>query len=221
MVEPVFEVPRDRAAELAGKPGVIRLLDLPPARAVMVDGQGAVGPDAFAPLVPGLYAAAYSLRFALKRRGVEEKVGPVEGLYRTADGTTDLDGIFDADHDRSGWRWTLLIVLPRAATEAELEAAMAAGRARMEPSVADRLRRDELAEGRVAQVLHVGPYAAERPTIELLHASIEAAGMRPRGDHHEIYLGIPGRSAPEKLRTLLRHPVEPRSAEGASIPRHP
>ena len=125
MAGPIFETPGKRAGELAGKPGVVRFLDLAPARAVMVDGEGAVGADAFGPIMPGLYGTAYTLRFALKRRGVEEKVGPLEGLYWTADGTTDLDVILDAD--RRGWRWTLLIVLPAAATADELEAALQAG----------------------------------------------------------------------------------------------
>jgi hypothetical protein len=204
---PSFETPVDRAAELVGKARAVRFLDLPPARAVMVDGEGSVGPDAFAPLMPGLYGTAYTLRFALKRRGVDEKVGPLEGLYRTTDAITDLDVILDAD--RSDWRWTLLIVLPSAATDDEIDAAFQAGVAKMDPAVAPRLRLGTLAEGRVAQVLHVGPYSAERPTIELLHAAIEEVGLRPRGDHHEIYLGDPNRSAPERLKTLLRHPVEP------------
>jgi hypothetical protein len=204
---PTFERPVDRAAELLAKAGAVRFLDLPPARAVMVDSEGVVGPDAFAPLMPGLYGTAYALRFALKRRGVDEKVGPLEGLYGTTDGTTDLDVILDAD--RSGWRWTLLIVLPSESTGDELETAFEAGRGKMAPMVASRLRLGTLDEGRVAQLLHVGPYSAERPTIERLHAAIGEAGLRPRGDHHEIYLGDPNRSAPERLRTILRHPVEP------------
>lgn len=207
MAGPTFETPGSRAGELSGKPGVVRFLDLAPARAVMVDGEGAVGPEAFAPLMPGLYGTAYTLRFALKRRGVEERVGPLEGLYWTMDGTTDLDVILDAD--RSGWRWILLIVLAAAATGDELEAAFTAGLAKMDAAAAPRLRLGTLAEGRVAQVLHVGPYSAERPTIERLHAAIDEAGLRPRGDHHEIYLGDPARSAPERRRTILRHPVEP------------
>jgi len=209
MDQPVFETPLDRAAELAGRPGVVRFLELTPVVAVMVDGEGAVGPDAFAPLMPGLYGTAYSLRFALKRRGVDEKVRPLEGLYRTSDGETDLSRILDPEADRSGWRWTLLIALPGAASREEIEAAVAAGRAKMDPAAAPRLRLGQLDEGRVAQVLHLGPYAAELPTLERLHAAIVAAGLQPRGDHHELYLGDPGRAAPEKLRTLLRHPVEP------------
>ena len=63
-------------------------------------------------------------------------------------------------------------------------------------------------EGPCAQVLHVGPYADEAPRLELLDAAIRDEGCAPRGRHHEIYLGDPRRSAPEKLRTLLRHAVD-------------
>jgi hypothetical protein len=55
--------------------------------------------------------------------------------------------------------------------------------------------------------MHIGPYAEERPTIERLHAFIAAQGLRPRGAHHEIYLGDPRRGDPSKLKTVLRQPV--------------
>jgi len=58
-----------------------------------------------------------------------------------------------------------------------------------------------------AQVMHVGPYSAEKPTIEKLHAFIAAEGYRLSGKHHEIYLGDPRRAAPEKLRTIVRQPI--------------
>jgi len=70
------------------------------------------------------------------------------------------------------------------------------------------VRFEKFAEGRAAQVMHVGPYAAEGPTIARLHRFVEEQGYKLRGKHHEIYLGDPRRSAPEKLRTIIRHPVE-------------
>jgi len=202
-----FEQPAGRADELAGKPGVVRFLEIAPLRAVMVDGDGQPGPDTFGSRMPGLYTTAYSLRFALKRRGVERRVGMLEGLYWTADEATDLDVILGPD--RGTWRWTLFIALPDEATDEELADALAKGRAKVPPEVAANLRIGPVAEGAVAQVLHVGSYADERPEIERLHAAIEAAGLRPRGRHHELYVGDPTRSAPAKLRTLIRQPVEP------------
>jgi hypothetical protein len=174
----------------------------------MVDGEGPAGEAAFAPRMPGLYATAYGLRFALKRRGVEEHVGPLEGLWWTVDGSSDLDAIF-GEEDRSTWRWTLMIGLPDQATDAELAAAVAAGRVKLAEPHASNLRIETFAEGRVAQLVHLGPYAAERASIERLHEAIAAAGFTPAGRHHEIYLGDPRRAAPEKLKTILRQPIVP------------
>lgn len=202
-----FERPTDRAGELAGRPGVVRFLEVAPVRAVMVDGDGHPGETTFGARMPGLYTTAYSLRFALKRRGVERRVGMLEGLYWTADGAIDLDLILGPD--RGTWRWTLFIALPDEATDEELAEALAKGRAKVAPEIAANLRIETVAEGPAAQVLYLGPYEDERPTIERLHAAIATAGLRPRGRHHELYLGDPGRAAPAKLRTLIRQPVEP------------
>jgi len=204
-----FVRPTSRDAELKPVAGV-RFLELPARRCVMIDGEGPPDPAAFAPRMPGLYTTAWSLRFALKGRGVVTRVGPLEGLWSTADGTTDLDAIFGPDRvtGRDTWRWTLFIALPEEATDEEVDVALSRGRAKLDPAFAGGLRVESFAEGRVAQVLHLGPYATERPTIERLHAAIAEAGLRPRGRHHEIYLGIPGKGAPEKLRTILRQPVE-------------
>ena len=200
-----FERPVDRAAELRGTPGAIRFLDLPPRRCVMIDGEGPPGPDAFAPRMPGLYTTAYQLRFGLKDRGVITRVGPLEGLWWTSDGVFDLDWLLEGARDT--WRWTLLIALPDEATADEVDVALAAGRAKVDPALAPNLRVETVDEGRVAQLLHVGPYAAEKASIERLHAAVEAAGLELRGRHHELYLDNPQTSAPERLRTILRHPV--------------
>jgi hypothetical protein len=202
---PAFERPDDRAAELRGAPGVVRFLDLPPRRFVMIDGDGAPGSEAFAPRMPGLYTTAYKIRFALKARGIVTKVGPLEGLWWTADEATDLDTIFASD--REVWRWTLLIAIPDEAAAPEIDRALDAARAKVDPTFATGLRVEPLDEGRVAQLLHVGPYAAERASIERLHAAVADAGLELHGRHHELYLGDPRTSAPERLKTILRHPV--------------
>jgi hypothetical protein len=75
------------------------------------------------------------------------------------------------------------------------------------PSLA-RLRLESFREGLAVQMLHVGPYAEEQRTIDRMAAFAESQGYRFRGKHHEIYLGDPRRAKPEKLKTVLRHPVE-------------
>lgn len=203
-----FERPVDRSDELKGKPGIVRFLDLPARRFVMIDGEGAPGEEAFAPRMPGLYGTVYPLRFALKRRGVEERIGPLEGLWWTVDGTTDFDEIFGGTGGRGDWRWLLLIAIPEAATAVEVAHAVEAARAKLVEPHASSLRVETFDEGRVAQALHLGPYSTERATIERLHAAIAEAGLTPRGRHHEIYMGDPRRAKPENIRTILRQPVE-------------
>jgi hypothetical protein len=174
----------------------------------MIDGEGRPGEEAFTPRVPGLYATAWTLRFALKRRGVLTKVGPLEGLWWTTDGSTDLDAIFGGrDALRGTWRWTLFIGLPAEADDADIDSALAAGRSKLDPIMGPGLRVEVFDEGRAAQLLHLGPYSAERASIERLHQAVAAAGLTLRGRHHEIYLGDPRTSAPERLRTILRQPV--------------
>ena len=207
MSQATIERPTDRRDELRAPRDRIRLLTIPERRFVMIDGSGRPESAVFEPRMPGLYGVAYPLRFTLKRRGVEGKVGPLEGLWWTSDGNVDLDAIFGHGDDET-WRWTLMIGLPDEATDAEIEGHLTTARDKLDPALAPALRVERFDEGPAAQVMHVGPYTDERPTIELLHAGIDEAGLRPRGRHHEIYLGDPRRSAPERLRTILRHPVE-------------
>jgi hypothetical protein len=112
------------------------------------------------------------------------------------------------DTDRSLWRWRALMAQLPPIDEAAVSQAVERAREKGLHAV-DRLRFEPWREGLCAQTLHVGPYAEEGPTIRLLHEGIAAAGYQPRGRHHEIYIGDPRRSAPEKLRTIIRHPVEP------------
>ena len=197
--------PLDRQDEFKAPKRGIRLLDIPPHAFVMIDGSGPPLPSAFEARMPGLYGTAYGLRFGLKGRGVEGKVGPLEGLWWTTDGVTYEEALLDAA--RESWRWTLMIALPPEATSEEVQLHLETARARLHPTLAPDLRTEVFAEGPCAQVMHIGPYEAEGPTIERLHAGIEAEGLHPVGRHHELYLGDPRRSAPEKLRTILRQPV--------------
>lgn len=200
-----IEQPKDRHDEYKVRHGAVRFLSIPDHRFVMVDGSGPPGEEAFAARMPGVYGMVYGLHFALKRRGVAGKVGPLEGLWWRAEDVLDLDLIFG--HERAGWRWTLMIVLPEEATEEELEEHLVGARTKVDPGIASSLRIERFGEGDVAQILHLGPYADERPSIDRLHQRIVSAGFRPRGRHHELYLGDPRRSAPDRLRTILRQPI--------------
>jgi hypothetical protein len=179
------------------------LVKVPSLKFLMVDGQGdpAKSPD-FRDAIGALYGLAYTMKFMLKARGVTEAVPmPLEGLF-WAD---DMSAFMKAR--RGEWRWTLMLLQPAAVDaklvkEARAELLRKKKGAKLPPV---RLRR--FAEGTCAQVLHLGPYAEERPTIAGLHRFIEESGYALTGKHHEIYLSQPGRGDPAKMKTVIRQPV--------------
>lgn len=196
--------------------GVVAVVDVPELGFVVVSGQGDPGGSRFAEAVQALYTVSYGTHFLLRQeRGEAPRVMPLEALWWMDDPEQQdivravaLGGASMADTDRDTWRWRAMIMQPDPIDEHMVSRALEKARKKGLGALED-LRYERWEEGRSAQLLHVGPYAEEGPSIVRLHEGIAAAGYRPRGRHHEIYLGDHRRSAPEKLRTLLRHPVEP------------
>jgi hypothetical protein len=173
---------------------------------LMIDGQG--DPNAnpeYEQAVAALYAVSYSVKFELKRahQGLNYRVLPLEGLWWAADMAA-----FQLQ-DRAKWEWTMMIRQPDLVEPDLVDEAARMVAARRSLPAAFRLRLERFDEGQAAQVMHVGPFTAEGPTIERLHAFVTAQGCELAGKHHEIYLGDPHRTAPERLKTILRQPVVP------------
>ncbi len=178
-------------------------VDVPAFGCLMIDGTGDPNGQAFRDAVGSLYGAAYTLKFAMKKeRGIDYPVMALEGLWNASDVSDFLTG------NRDKWRWTIFTVLPDAVTRKDVASAVAEARKKGKIHGTAEVRFQRFAEGRAAQVMHRGPYSAEGPTIERLHSFVQEQGWRLRGSHHEIYLGDPRRAAPEKLRTIIRHPVQ-------------
>jgi len=105
------------------------------------------------------------------------------------------------------WQWTMMVMQPEWVTAEIVEEARAEVRRKKNPRALPRLRFGEYHEGLSVQIMYIGPYADEAPTIARMHAFIEAEGYVPNGKHHEIYLSDPRRTAPEKLKTIIRQPI--------------
>ncbi|MBI4924065.1 MAG: GyrI-like domain-containing protein [Devosia nanyangense] len=184
----------------AGAPVVV---DVPAMNFLMVDGIGDPNTvPAFGAAVEALYGVAYALKFMVKKsaRPVDYGVMPLEGLWWADDMAAFRSG------NRAAWRWTAMIMQPDIIGAAEVAEALAATRRKRPTPALELLRFEAFAEGHAAQVLHVGSFATEPPTIERLHTFIAAQGRRLEGKHHEIYLSDMRRTAPEKLRTIIRQP---------------
>lgn len=179
------------------------LVDVPALSFLTIDGVGDPDGPVYQEAVTALYGVSYGLKFGLKRAGVlDYPVMPLEGLWWAAGERQDLPNL-----DRETWHWSMMILQPaQVDTALVADAVAAAARKRPSPSL-ERLELRQVVEGPSAQVLHVGPYSEEPATRDRLMAFVTGSGYRLSGRHHEIYLSDPRRTAPEKLKTILRYPV--------------
>lgn len=199
--------PEQRYRAKRAKPALVRVPDIGFA---MIDGHGDpnTAPE-YRDAVQALFALSYALKFALKKeQGVDVRVGPLEGLW-WADDMARFSPERKAD-----WNWTMMISQPDALSPERFEAIRAEVAAKKALPALGRVRLERFDEGLCAQILHVGPFSDEGPTIAQLHAFIHEQGLSLAKKHHEIYLSDIRRAAPERWRTILRQPVT--EADGAT-----
>ena len=175
-----------------------------PGRYLTIDGAGDPGGPVFGEKVGALYAMAFTIKMGKKRMGQDYKVAGLEGLWWGAGGSSR----WMVERSRDTWRWKLLIRVPDFVTAKCVTMAARLLREKGKGKDVRAVKLETIAEGRCVQMLHVGPYSGERDTIDAMLAFAAEAGLTFTGRHHEIYLSAPGRVKPEKMRTILRHPVK-------------
>jgi len=168
-----------------------------------IDGRGEPGGDEFTDRIGALYGAAYTIKMTRKFAGWQDYVVcKLEALWWLDDNKQDFE---TAPPDL--WNWKLMIRTPRIVKQQELDKAVSV---LIEKGKSPRVREvglETISEGSCVQMLHVGPYNKERETLAVMKEFTEEQGLQFHGWHHEIYLSDPRRVAPERLKTILRHPV--------------
>lgn len=180
-------------------------VDVPAMRFVKVDGEGDPNTaPAYKAAIEWLYSVSYAMKFAARAAlGKDYTVPPLEGLWHADDPASFVA------RRKDEWKWTMMIMVPDFVGPDLFDAAVAKARKKLGAPPAS-LRLETCDEGRSLQTLHVGSYDDEAPTLARLHGEVmPAEGLTFNGPHHEIYLSDPRRTAPEKLRTVLRQPVRP------------
>jgi len=178
-------------------------VEVPPLTYLMVDGTGDPNTaNSYQAAVEWLYSVSYPLKFASKKElGRDYAVMPLEGLWWADDMSTFLT------RDKAKWSWTMMILQPDWITREMVDAATEKASEKLGTRPAS-LRLESLEEGLSVQTLHIGSYDDEGPVLARLHDEyLPRHGLVETGHHHEIYLGDPRRTAPERLRTILRQPV--------------
>ena len=176
---------------------------VPDGRFLSVLGKGDPNGDEYKEAIGALYSFAYTLKFHFKGMEKDFKVMPLEGLWWVEDGTFDMDD----PAAREDWRWRAMIRVPDYVSEDAMNGLVSD----LSKKKGEKVKEVSLwgyHEGISAQIMHIGPYSEEAPTINALHEWVEENGYRLRGNHHEIYLSNPQRSKPENLKTIIRHPLD-------------
>ena len=182
----------------------VALVDVPEMSFLMIDGRGDPNTaQEYQEAVEALYAVSYALKFMVKNSeaAIDYVVMPLEGLWWTEDMTK-----FSSD-DKDIWKWTAMIMQPEYVTRAFVDEALREVEEKKNPPALSKTRFESYDEGLAVQIMHIGPYSEEAPTIEKLHTFAREKGHQLRGKHHEIYLSDPRRTAPDRLKTVIRQPV--------------
>ena len=179
-------------------------VEVPKMNFLMIDGTGDPNTSQeYKNAVEALFSLSYAIKFTIKReKGIDYAVMPLEGLWWMDDMTR-----FSMENKKE-WKWTSMIMQPEYVTKEIVGRALDQTRKKGLPALS-MVRFEEYCEGLSAQIMHIGPYSAEGPTIGRIHNFVEKQGCKLSGKHHEIYIGDPRKSAPEKMRTVVRQPMSP------------
>lgn len=186
-------------------PKTVATVDVPEMNFLMIDGKGDPNTSvAFQDAIQCLYPVSYTLKFMVKRGeiGIDYGVLPLEGLWWCDDMRK-----FSTD-DKSDWKWTLMIMQPELITHDMVEVAIAEVKKKKNPVSLPLLRFQKYTEGVSAQIMHIGPFSEEGPTVEKVHDYIQETGCSRIGKHHEIYLSDIRRAKPENWKTIIRQPMK-------------
>ena len=182
------------------------ILDVPKMQFLMVDGHGDPNTaQEYQDALEALYGVAYKTKFSSKKTLEKDYVvPPLEGLW-----WADDMAAFSTARDKSQWDWTMMIMTPEWITaEMFVDAVEQVGKAK-NPLSLDKVRLEHYQEGLSVQIMHVGPFDDEGPVLAEMHSEfIPENGYIVNGKHHEIYLSDFRKVSPEKLKTVLRQPVQ-------------
>lgn len=184
-----------------------RMVEVPAMNYLTITGAGnpASADSGFQQSAEALSATAYAAKAQLKdlTNFQDYVMPPLEAIWWTTDG-------LPFDTRRPGaWAWKLMLMQPESVSLQIVQEAIASAAAKKNSPFFARILRESLPGGQAAQILHVGPYSEEGPTIDRLFAYIADQQCVAEGWHHEIYLNDLSRVTPDKLKTILRRPCRP------------
>lgn len=186
------------------------LVVIEPAHFISISGKGDPSGQEFADHLQALYPVAYAIKFMCKALNKDFVVAKLEGLWSFDEQKYKITSMTDAPKQipRSEWTYQLLLRMPDFVTKELLATAIQTVWKKKQMELVKKVEWTEMKEGKAVQMLHTGPFANEPETLKQMMEFMHALDLQRNGLHHEIYLSDFRRTAPEKLKTILREPVK-------------
>lgn len=199
---PTYDCKKVLKPYLQAKAGKPELVDIPAFKFLIVTGKGDPSGKEFALACGALYSCHYTIKFTLKKAktGPEYTLPPMDGLWWMPGGKWDTKA-------RDKWQYQVMLMQPPHITAAHVAAAINVLKVKKPNPYLTKVKLISFKEGKAAQILHVGPYSTEAKTLAIMDVFVKKAGLKYRDKHHEIYFGDPRKTTPNKMKTILRHPV--------------
>ena len=125
-----------------------------------------------------------------------------------------LEGLWWADdmskfsvEDKSSWKWTLMILQPEFVSDELVQQCKQELQTKKDLTALSKIRFQFFEEGKAAQIMHIGPFSEEGPTVDKVHQFIKENNSENRDKHHEIYLSDIRRGNPANWKTVIRQPM--------------
>ena len=181
----------------------VEVVEVPKMNFLMIDGDGGPNHPTFQNAIEVLFPLSYTLKFMIKKSdiGIDYGVLPLEGLWWADDMSSFIKD------KKDDWKWTLMIMQPELVKKEMVVKAIEEVRKKKNPVALPLVRFESFSEREVAQIMHIGPFSEEGPTVEKVHTFIENSSKQLSGKHHEIYLSDIRRTAPARLKTIIRQPM--------------
>ena len=182
----------------------VAIVDVPKMNFLMIDGSGDPNiSQEYKDAAEALFSLSYTLKFMVKKtEEVDYAVMPLEGLWWV----DDMSKFSVKNKDE--WKWRSMIMQPEQVTEDSVAKAIEELKKKKRLPALAKIRFEGFHEGKSAQIMYIGPFSDEGPTIQNIHEFIRKKEGTLEGKHHEIYLGDPRRVAPEKMKTIIRQPMK-------------
>ena len=181
----------------------IAIVEVPKMNFLMIDGSGDPNTSQeYKDAIEALFSLSYTLKFMIKKtKDVDYAVMPLEGLWWA-------DDMSKFSEDKNAWKWTSMTMQPEQVTKDLVAKAIEELKKKKKLPALSKIRFESFHEGKSAQIMYIGPFSDEGPTIQKIHEFIRKNEGTLTGKHHEIYLSDPRRIAPEKMKTILRQPMK-------------